>query len=451
MLVLKFGGTSVGSADAIRRTVAIIASARAQEPVVVVVSALSGITDRLLAAADDARAGTREASEIIDELHRRHEAVCDDLELPSGTLLEPLAGLAEVLRGIQYLRELTPRTRDFVLSHGEVLSSRIVAAALTQAGTPACAVTGWDAGILTDDNHGAANVLSETWTRIPQRLLPDAVEVPIVTGFLGQTQSGERSTLGRGGSDYSAAILGRALRAREIQIWTDVTGILSTDPRIVPSAHTLPELTFEEAAELAFFGARVIHPKTIEPAVKAGIPVRVANTFEPEAAGTRIVEGRRNTKRPVVAIAVKKGNTILTLDSTRMLDAEGYLATVFQCLKDHQISVDAIATSEVSVCMTVEDRYTRALSQACPALEEIAHVELRPDRAILCIVGLGMRDTPGTAAGIFQAIHDAGVNIEMISMGSSKINLTFVVKDDDADQTLHHLHDALITSATTPQ
>lgn len=442
MIVMKFGGTSVGSAEAIRATGEIIARARATEPVVVVVSALSGVTDRLIAAAEDARTRSRSPAEILDGLYVRHEEVCAALDLDTGGLLEPLQELGEVVRGISYLRELTPRTMDFVLSHGELLSSRIVAAHLSAAhGVAACATTGWDAGLLTDTAHGSANILEPTWSRIRERLGESLeVEVPIVTGFLAQTESGERSTLGRGGSDYSAAILGRALEAREIQIWTDVSGILSTDPRIVPEAHTLDELTFEEAAELAYFGAKVIHPKTIEPAVQAGIPVRVLNTFEPSHPGTLIVSGRRQSSRDVVAIAVKKDNTILALESTRMLDAEGYLATVFDTLKAHQISVDAIATSEVSVCMTVERRYAERLARAAEALRAVANVELRRDRAIICAVGVGMRQRSGTAARIFAAAAEADINIEMISLGSSKINLTFVVKNEDANRTVAALH-----------
>ena len=446
MLVMKFGGTSVGSPEAIRRTCEIIRTCRAKEPVVVVVSAMSGITDRLIAAANDAVSRSRGAADILDELVSHHDSACVALGLESKALLSPLKDLGEVLRGIGYLRELTPRSYDFVLSHGELLSSRMVAAYLSSQGTPARAVTGWDAGLLTDENHGAANILDDTYARVRERLHNLEDSVPIVTGFLAQTTSGERSTLGRGGSDYSAAILGRALHADEIQIWTDVSGILSTDPRIVPHAHTLDELTFEEAAELAFFGAKVIHPKTIEPAVVAGIPVRVKNTFDPEHPGTRIVSGRRETQRAVVALSVKKSNTIVTLESTRMLGAEGYLASVFETFKRHNISVDAIATSEVSICVTVESRYAARLDAAAKDLAQVAQVELRPGRSILCAVGLGMRDRPGTAARLFTAMGNAGVNIEMISMGASRINVTFVVKDEDADKSLLHLHRELVES-----
>lgn len=444
MLVMKFGGTSVGSAEAIRRTASIIVSRRADNELAVVVSALSGVTDRLIALAEGAQARTGDTAAALEGLRAHHISVCHELGLDCAPLIEPLDQLGEVTRGIYYLREITPRSMDFVLSHGELLSSRIVAAWLTSQGTPARAVTGWDAGILTDACHGAANVLEDTYSRVPAHLTGIDTAIPIVTGFLARTAQGERTTLGRGGSDYSAAILGRALGADEIQIWTDVSGILSTDPRIVPSARTLPELTFEEAAELAFFGAKVIHPKTIEPAVRAGIPVRVLNTFEPDHPGTAIIAGPRETHGNIAAVALKRENTILALDSSRMLDAEGYLAAVFDILKRHSISVDAIATSEVSVCMTVEKRYLAALDNATSDLSAIANVELRPGRTILCAVGLGMRDQPGTAARVFAAVHSAGVNVEMISMGSSRINVTFVVRDEDAIAALTAVHAAMI-------
>jgi len=441
---MKFGGTSVGTAASIQKTAAIVAGAAQEQPVVVVVSALSGVTDALIQAADDARSRKRHPTEIMEDLKERHAGICTDLGLDSDEILAPIEALTEVLHGIHYLRELTPRSYDYVLSHGELLSSRIVAAYLNSQGTQAAPMTGWDAGILTNDNHGNAAVLAESYERIPKQLDPTQGTTYIVTGFLAQTEKGERTTLGRGGSDYSAAILGRALGASEIQIWTDVNGILSSDPRVVSNAFTLDVVTFQEAAELAFFGARVIHPKTIEPALNAGIPVRVLNTFEPDHPGTQIVAGRRDTEREIVALAAKKGNTILTLDSTRMLDAEGYLATVFEILKAHGISVDAISTSEVSVCMTVEKRYSDALQLAAKELEQFAQVELRPGRAIICCVGAGMQNRPGTAAKVFSAAQQANANIEMISMGSSRINLTFVVRDEDADHTLRTLHSELI-------
>ena len=449
MIVMKFGGTSVGSADAMRRTAELIERARRGGPIVVVVSAMSGVTDKLLAMADAARTRSEDPLALVDVLRLHHEATCRALELEDiDELLAPIDDMRDVLRGVALLRELTGRSRDYIVSHGEMLSARIMAALLTSRGLPARAIDGWDAGIVTDDCHGAAAVLEETWSRVPTAVTAVAAVVPVVTGFLGGTVSGERTTLGRGGSDYSAAILGRGLSATEIQIWTDVSGILSADPRLVKSAVVLPELTFEEAAELAYFGAKVIHPKTIEPAVSAGIPVRVLNTFEPDHSGTRIVASRvpvQGTEdRAVAAITSKKKNLVLSLESTRMLAAEGWLAAIFDILKAHRISVDTIATSEVSVCMTTEARYEAALARALPELERFARTKIAPGRSILCCVGLGMRERPGTAGRIFAAVGRTGANVEMISMGASAINITFVVKDEDADRVLLALHTELV-------
>jgi len=442
MIIMKFGGSSVGSAAAIQQVANVVADAKDQAPVVVV-SALRGVTDALIQAAQDAQTRAAEPQTIVASLRERHVSVCTDLGIESEGLLKPLVELEECLHGVYFLRELTDRSMDFIVSHGEMLSARIVAAHLTATGLPSHAVTGWDVGILTDSNFGQANVQPATDERIQQRCqYKDSV--PVVTGFLGGTETGERTTLGRGGSDYTAAILGRALSAQEIQIWTDVSGIYSADPRVVPTAFSLDELSFEEAAELAFFGAKVLHPKTIEPAVQAGIPVRVLNTFDPEHSGTKIVGGNRSTERAIVGLAAKENNAILALESTRMLDAEGYLARVFDVLHRHRISVDAIATSEVSVCMTVEPRYHTALTVAATELQTVADVDVRHGRSLICAVGQGIRENPGTAAQIFKAMGDAGINIEMISMGSSKINCTFVVADEDTLAAMRALHDAMI-------
>ena len=447
MIVMKFGGSSVGSADAIRHVGRVVSAAKDHEPVVVV-SALSGITDSLLEAADGAQQGISEPRETVATIRARHEEVCAGLGLDANTLLEPLDELESFLHGVHHLRELTARSQDFILSHGEILSSRIVAAHLSSIGVPAHPLTGWDAGIVTDACHGEGGVLDDTYEQVRLRCKYGG-SVPVVTGFLGATTTGERTTLGRGGSDYTAAILGRALQADEIQIWTDVSGIYSADPRIVPSAFSLEELSFEEAAELAFFGAKVLHPKTIEPAVKSGIPVRVLNTFEPDHPGTRIVGGSRKTKRAIVGLAAKKDNFVLTIESTRMLDAEGYLSRVFEVLHRYQVSVDAIATSEVSVCMTIESRYREGVQEAAKDLAEVAHVELNDGHTLICVVGQGLRENPGTAAKVFTAMGDAEINIEMISMGSSKINLTFVVADNDLQGAMCALHDTVIQSGSS--
>jgi len=307
MIVMKFGGTSVGTAEAIRRTAGIVRDRVDRRPVVVV-SALSGVTNALIQAARDAQKRKVGPEKSAAQLTERHRQVIGELDLPSDLVDAELKRLEEVLRGIFFLRELTARSLDYVMSFGEAMSSRVVAAHLAASGVPARAWMGWEAGIVTDDAHGEAAVLPETWSRVKQKLGQRANDdVPVVTGFLGRTKGGERSTLGRGGSDYSAAIIGRAIGADEIQIWTDVSGILSADPRVVADAFTLRYVTFAEAAELAYFGAKVLHPKTIEPAVQAKIPVRILNTFAPDDPGTLVVaESTEENERVVEGLAALK-------------------------------------------------------------------------------------------------------------------------------------------------
>lgn len=441
MIVMKFGGTSVGSAEAIRRVGEIVRSRLDREPVVVV-SALSGITNELIEAAKNAHRRKTGPERSTARIAERHWALLDELGLARDLVKAELARLEEVLKGIFYLRELTARSLDYVMSFGEAMSSRIVAAHLASTGTPSKAWMGWEAGIVTDDNHGEAAVLSETWARIRQKLgSRDAGELPVVTGFLARTKGGERSTLGRGGSDYSAAILGRALGAEEIQIWTDVSGILSADPRVVKDAFTLRYVTFAEAAELAYFGAKVLHPKTIEPAVQAKIPVRILNTFEPDDPGTLVVaESDEEGERVVEGLAAKKGNILVNITSSRMLDAAGYLARVFEVLRRHEVSVDVISTSEVSISLTVDSRHRPQLDDALEEMSKVATVKLWENKAIVAVVGEGMQVNPGVAARVFAVMGRAGVNIEMISQGASELNITFVVEDAQADQALQALH-----------
>jgi len=442
MIVMKFGGTSVGSAEAMRRVGEIVAARRPLAPIVVV-SAVSGVTNKLIAAAQGAQRRTLEPEEAIAELTRIHHDVADALEVPRALVDPPLARLGEFLKGIYFLRELTARSLDYVQTFGEVMSSALVAAHFTKRGMPAQAVTGWDAGILTDERHGEAEVLPESFERMRERLVPLVEQglIPVVTGFIARTVAGVRTTLGRGGSDYTAALVGRGVGAAEIQIWTDVSGIYSADPRVVPEARTLRQLTFDEASELAYFGAKVLHPKTIEPAVQADIPVRILNTFAPDDPGTVVTrEAGDRGDRSVEGLAVKRGNLLVNITSTRMLGAEGYMARIFDLFDRHGVSVDAIATSEVSVSVTVDARHKERLQSALPELEKIARVRVEPDRAIVCVVGNGMQFKPGISGRIFSTLGQAGVNIEMISQGSSELNVTFVVTDADAHNAMRALH-----------
>jgi aspartate kinase len=441
MIVMKFGGTSVGSAEAIRRAADIVTQSRTRDPVVVV-SAVSGITDALLAAARSAQRRDQTAEALLHPIRARHRDILSELELAPTMLDRDFEQLEEALHGVYLLRELTSRSFDYLVSFGELLSSQIVAAHLAARGTPARAWAAWDAGMLTDGQHGEAKPLPESYDRIRERLGPElGKRIPVVTGFLGQTETGERTTLGRGGSDYSAALFGRALDAEEVQIWTDVSGILSCDPRVVPGAFTLRYLTFAEASELAYFGAKVLHPKTIEPACEVEIPVRVKSTFAPDDPGTLVVKSSQESEeRAIEGLAVKRGNVLVNLVSTRMLDAEGYLARLFGTLARHHVSVDCLATSEVSVSLTTEQRYLPALERALEEMADEARATILTGRSIVCVVGEGMKRAPGIAGRIFGVVGREGINVELISQGASELNLTFVVPDEHADRILVELH-----------
>jgi aspartate kinase len=446
MIVMKFGGTSVGSAEAIRRVAAIVRGRLPHNPVVVV-SAVSGITDKLIGAARDAHKRRVPPDKSLEAIRGAHLRILAELDLPPTLVERYLERLGESLRGVWLLRELTTRSLDYVMSFGELMSSEIVAAHLTREGVAARAYPAWEIGVVTDDRHGEAAVLRETYARVKKRLLGNGVDgVPIVTGFLGRTKSGERTTLGRGGSDYTAAIIGRAVEAAEIEIWTDVSGILSADPRVVTDAFTLRTLTFAEAAELAYYGAKVLHPKTIEPAVQANIPVRILNTFKPDDPGTLVVQSATEESGHLIeGLAIKKGVTLVNITSTRMLDAPGYLSEIFGCLARHHVSIDAVSTSEVSVTLAVDPRWKEALEAPLVELRKIAQVRLWPDRALVCVVGEGMQLTPGVAGRIFDVVGAAGINIDMISQGASELNVTFVVKQEDAEKAMRVLHETFLS------
>lgn len=328
--------------------------------------------------------------------------------------------------------------KDAIVSYGEQLSSRLLTEVLKAKNLNARHA---DARrlIVTDDEYGsAAPVWDETEKLIRLELQPliDKDEIPVIGGFIAASRGGETTVLGRGGSDYSAALVGAALKAREIQIWTDVTGVLTCDPRLCPEARTLKTLSYEEAAELAYFGAKVLHPKTIQPAVDLQIPVRVCNSLEPQEKGTMILPQAQTTKRKVKSIAYKKGITILHITSARMLGAYGFMSAIFQIFERHRTVIDVVTTSEVSVSLTLDN--TDALEAVTRDLQRIGTVEIEPNQAVVCVVGSGLRDTSGVAAQIFAAISD--INVSLISHGASSVNMTFVVREDVVGEVIKRLH-----------
>lgn len=427
MLVMKFGGTSVESVAAIDRLVSIVQTRAGDEPVVVVVSAMGKTTNRLLEVARLAVDGARQtALARLGELEQYTQAIAAHYGVDvSAEFIE----LAELARGLSVLGELTPRSVDAISSYGERISSRVVAQALGAAHADAREY------IVTDDRHTqAAPLYDATYARLAQ--LPAAART-VMGGFIGATAKGVTSTLGRGGSDFTGAIVGAGLGAREIQIWTDVDGMLTADPRILPGGHRVKLLSFTEAAELAYFGAKVLHPSTVMPAIEKNIPVRILNSRRPEVDGTRIVAERVACENPVKSIACKPDITLVNIQSTRMLMAHGFLRRIFEVFDRLETPVDMVATSEVSVSLTIDNAHRLPEIQA--ALGEIAEVSVQSGQAIVCLVGENIRETPGVARRVFQAL--GGINVGMISQGASLVNLSFVVSGADLRGAVAALHE----------
>jgi aspartate kinase len=445
MIVMKFGGTSVGDAAAIERAARIVAERAALQPVVVV-SAMTKMTDQLLAMGRAAGAGNRESALQLSRAAReRHRATASEL-LGAGDStvhlqLEALFdALDELLRGVAAVGELTPRTTDYVLSFGERLSSRLVTAAFCVCGLPAALVDACQV-MLTDASHTrAVPQLEEIEDRLKTHVRPllDQGKVPVMAGFVGATRDGIVTTIGRGGSDFSAAIVGAGLDAQRIEIWTDVDGMKTTDPNLCPEAHRIKEISFEEAAELAYFGAKVLHPATVLPAIEKNIPVLVLNSRNPGNAGTRITSAGVRCGNVFKAIAAKKHITIVDVAAPRMLMAHGFLKAIFDVFDRHHCAVDVVSTSEVSVSLTVDSN--EAIPAVAADLRGLADVKYEGRKAIVCLVGENLRRTPGIAAQIFTAI--SGINVRMISQGASEINVTFVIEEDDVPEAVRRLHAA---------
>jgi len=444
MIVMKFGGTSVQDSTAIDRVASIVKERLKLKPVVVV-SALAKVTDQLLAMARAAGNGDRKiALDHSRLLRERHYTTAGEL-LRTGVftnlhseLEESFDALDELLRGIVAVGELTPRTTDQVAAQGELLSSKIAAAAFAARGIDAVMIDSRQC-IVTDSNHmKAVPLMEETNERLKakvQPLLSDG-KVPVMGGFIGATKSGVTTTIGRGGSDYSAAIVGAGLGAQRIDIWTDVDGMMTTDPNLCPDARRIKVISFDEAAELAYFGARVLHPSTVLPAVQKNIPVYILNSRNPSCEGTRIAARVPSCRNFFKAIAAKKKITIIDVAATRMLLAHGFLKAIFEVFDRHRVSVDVVSTSEVSVSVTVDSN--ESIPALAADLAKLADVKYEGRKAIVCVVGESLRQKEGVAARIFGELSD--VKIRMISQGASEINLTFVIEEDDVPQVVKRLH-----------
>jgi bifunctional aspartokinase / homoserine dehydrogenase 1 len=454
-IVFKFGGTSVASPPAIEAVARIVGAEIGER--VVVVSATAGTTDALVKAAEQATRGDASgAQQTIEKLSEQHRNLIADLVGVNGaSALTEIVDLTDrtiaLLRSVALLRECSTRSLDSILSYGERVSAPIVAAVLNAKGIAAEALSA-EGLIVTDDAFGHANPLLEiTRDRIESQLVPRIRygTVPVVTGFVGSTVDGVTTTLGRGGSDYSAAVLAAALGAAECRIYTDVSGVMSADPRIVPDARPLPAISYAEAAELSYFGAKVIHPRTVLPAVEAGIPVRILNTFAPDDLGTTITASTPRDHTVVKATTSLGGLGLVTVQGAGMSGVPGFAARVFDTTAAEKISVLMIsqASSENSICLVVPSDLTKRLESALRkmfsqelARHDVEKVAIESPVAIVSAVGEGMRGTPGVAARLFGALGRAKVNVIAIAQGSSELNISLVVSEKDRESAVRAIH-----------
>ena len=451
-VVMKFGGTSMAGAERIRQVAAIVSNGQSARTVVVV-SAMSGVTDALLDACRKAAAGDDDGARMaIDAVEARH--VNTVVQLAAETALDTQALSAEirkecdklrtVLMSVAVLREISPRGLDRVAAAGELMSSQILAALLPVSGTPARWIDPRLA-LVTSDAFGAAIPLPAYEETVTREVAPalDGGAVAVTGGFVGATTEGITTTLGRGGSDYSAALFGAALGARQIQIWTDVDGMLTADPRIVPDAQPLETLSFDEASELAYFGAKVLHPSTILPAISRGIAVRILNTMRPTGPGSLITAAPKPDGRPLAAIACKRNITVVNVTSTRMLLAHGFLRRVFEVFERHATSVDVVTTSEVSVSMTLDD--DRRIEAIEGDLAGFASVQVERGMAIVSAVGDNLRTDPSMVVSVIGAL--GRLPLRMVSQAAGRRNVTVVLSDSDVPAAMSRLHDEFFAPA----
>jgi len=448
---MKFGGTSVADAEAMTRVVNIVrrqweSQPKGSTPPVVVVSALSKVTDGLIRTAELAKSGEgQKASTLVEELLDRHVAIARTLTTGQRAeglvqaLNQQFAQLTGRVGAMASARKVTPADHDMVVAMGELASSRIVAAAFEEQSLPAVWVDAREV-LVTDGEHtAAAPDMDATAGKAAQNLAPITArrQIPVLGGFIAATAAGVTTTLGRGGSDYSAAIFGACLDVGEIQIWTDVDGMLTADPRVVPSPRVVPQLSFAEASELAYFGAKVLHPATILPAVTKNIPVRILNSRQPQNPGT-LIAGTVERDGHLAALACKRDVTVVDITSTRMFMAHGFLRRLFEVFERFRTAVDVVTTSEVSVSVTVDN--TKHLADITAALSEFADVRCEPQMAIVSIVGETLNEAPGVFVKAIVSLGD--IPLRLVSQAASRRNITFVLPDQDVAGAMTRLHDA---------
>ncbi|MBI2126865.1 MAG: aspartate kinase [Thaumarchaeota archaeon] len=460
---MKFGGTSVGDGKRIKQVVELIKKSGQNNQVVIVISALDSVTDQLVAIVAKARKGEPSGS-ALDSLQKRHEQVLSEAiskqEIRSKVGQE-VSSLMQMLRNVvqggTLLKELTPRSTDYVLSFGERLAVPILAGALEDIGVKSMHLSGGEAGIITDDNFGEANpLINVTRQKVLKTLGPllDNGVVPVVTGFIGSTQNGEISTIGRGGSDYSSTIIGSCVSADEVWIWTDVDGLMTADPQVVKNCHLIPEISYAEAAEMVLLGAKAMHPRALEPAKERGIPVRIKNTFNPNSNGTLISKDVKVKKGEIVkGIAAIRDVALINISGMSMAGMPGTAGRVFDVLGKNGINIIMISQSisESNISFLVR---RNQLHKALNTLEigllgrsSVKDVTFEDDASAVAIIGAGMKGTPGVASRLFGAVAKKHINVRMIAQGSSELNISFVVSESDCDEVVRTIHDEFKLSA----
>lgn len=439
MLVMKFGGSSVADRAQIEKVQKIVQGRLPKQPVVIC-SAHKGITNMLIAAGHAAAKGQADTGRPVIEHQRTIALECGCSE----ELLEPFfQEITDLLRGVRLVRELSPRSLDYISSFGERMSVRVIADLFTRNGLLAQPFDVWDLGFITDGKFGMARPLPGYQSRMKAAFdrQPLANTIPIITGFIGKTELDEITTVGRNGSDLTATLVATALKAEEVEIWSDTDGIMSADPRLVKGARNIPAMSFDEAAELAYFGSRMLHPETLIPAIQNSIPVRVLNTNRPEHPGTVITRDPGEMKRIVTSIAYKENQGILTVRSERMLAHSGFLSKLFEATTRRGLVVDMVATSEVSVSLSASDH--DLLRIVADDIAGLGECRIDTGKTILTVVGHHLPKQIGTAAHITSAVADAGVNIKMLSYASDSINLSMVIDDKDVNTAVRILHTKL--------
>jgi aspartate kinase len=438
MIVMKFGGSSVANREQIAKVLDIVRDRLDRRPVVVA-SAHKGMTDGLIDAARTAAAGQAPGEAVID----RQRRIAAELGCPDALMLPFFTEIGDLLRGIRLVGELSPRVLDHVSSFGERMSVRCIADFFTRHGLPAQAFDAWDLGLRTDESHGRARPVAD----YPERMRAAFAEkvaagvVPIVTGFVAKSTRGVITTLGRNGSDLSATLVGAAIGAEEVQIWSDTDGVMTADPGIVKAAKSISTMRFDEAAELAYFGSRVLHPATLLPAIEQDISVRVLNTNRPDHPGTVIESNPAPKQSPVTSIVYKEGQHVLVITEPRMFEQVGFLARFFEILARHEVVVDLVATSEVSVSITTNDR--DALERSLAELERLGRVEVQGGKTILAVVGRNIQHAKGIGAKVLEAISRADVNVQMHTFAMSSNNMSLVIDDEAIGRAVASLHAAL--------